>query len=459
MNGSITSENQVTPIEIISSQDNKLENGGKEDAKLNGEAKTFNLQANPPDENIILERHSFFKEILMNKQNENLTVTSIFYCFFGVVLSMASTALITCLPQHQVLENHTYWYEAMILCISGQAALASAILVYTCFLIYGVRTWNSFITWFVVYVQGAITMIITSYHLYVLWVYLAEYVWPIPFFGYAVTSLGWWAINLSFWFRCPKAWKSDLKFRKKILCGILFVNMNYAAEITYKLLITAFQMVDKNIQWPLVIVVMMVRELNSFLMSFFGGKINGYRDLFTDTLAKHLAAIRHILFLSVNLGSLTTAATSYVILGSDFAINIFHCFQILWYHKNVSERNEKKKVNAILSLIVNEATEFVVPISYVIVVSMAYFGPNAEIIGNIKNGLWHYTAIENFDETLFWITILFLFDLASTLVSFILLRVFCKINILTMFVQIQKHVGFIFAIQQAYFMSEVSVSQ
>ena len=461
MNGWTASENQITPIDVKSfTQDSTKneENQEKENAIPNaGQTKKFNLQANPPNENLILERHNFFEEILTNKCNKRISVTSFAYCFFGILLSIVSTVLITCWPQHQVLGNHHYWYESLILCITSQASLAAASLVYTCFLIIGVETWNSLITWFVVYAFGVFSMIIASYHLYVSWVFIAGYVWPIPFNGYGVMTSGWWAIIISFWFRCPKAWKSDPKIRKKILLGIVFINMNYAADITYKLLIWAFQLVDVNFQWPLGIAVIVVRELNSRFMSYFGRKINGYRDLFTDTLAKHLAAIRHILFLSVNLGSLTTATTSYLILGSDFATNIFHCFQILWYHNTGNERSEKKKVGAVLNLIVNEGTEFVLPISYAIVVTMAYFGPNAELMGNIKNGLWHYTAIENFDDTIFWIFTLFLFDFVSTLVSFVLLWLFCRINIFKMFLQIQKHVGFVFAIYQAYFISEASL--
>ena len=458
MNSRISSENKVTPMEINSvTQDSTLENQEKRNATQVNETKTFNLPLDPPDENLVLERHNIFEEILTNQHDGRIPVTSIAYCFFGVALSVLCTVLITCWPQHHVIENHGYWYEALILFITGQDALASAILVYTCFMIFGIGTWNSLNTWFVVYVLGAITVIITTYHLYVFWVYVAGYVWPIPFFGYVLASLGWWAIIASFYFRCPKSWRSLANIRRKIIFGILFVNVNYTAEISYKLLIAAFQMVDKNWQWPLFIVVVLVRESNSFLMRYLGSKINGYRDLFADTLANHIAAIRHILFLSVNLGSLTTATTSYLILGSDFVINIFHCFQILWYHNNVNAKSTKKKVNAILSLIVNEGTEALVPISYAMVVTMAYFGPNAEIIGNIKNGLWHYTAIEDFNETLFWLATMFLFDFASSLVSFILLRIFCKINILKMFILIQKHVGFIFAIQQAYFMSEVSI--
>ena len=98
------------------------------------------------------------------------------------------------------------------------------------------------------------------------------------------------------------------------------------------------------------------------------------------------------------------------------------------------------------------------PIAYSICLWMAYFGPNAEIIGNVKNSYWQYSAIKNIDVTLVWIAIMFLVDFGSTVISIVLLRWFCKMNILTMYLQVQKQMWYILAIQQGYLVSEVSIA-
>ena len=80
-------------------------------------------------------------------------------------------------------------------------------------------------------------------------------------------------------------------------------------------------------------------------------------------------------------------------------------------------------------MIFTEVIEFTIPAGYTIVMLMAYFGPNAEIIGNIKNSQWQYSAINDLDETLFWINMMFLVDFASVVICGIVLRIFCKMNI------------------------------
>ena len=171
--------------------------------------------------------------------------------------------------------------------------------------------------------------------------------------------------------------------------------------------------------------------------------------------AVHLAAIRHILFLSVNLGSMTTASTSYLILASDFIINLGDCFAIIYYHKKGDEISQKKKIRGLVTLISNEATEFMLPLAYASVLLLSYYGPNAHIIGNIRNSNWHYAEIENIYDTVFWLGVMFLVDSGSTVASSILLWIFCKDNIVKMYLKVIQYVGLILAAETAYFVSEV----
>ena len=44
----------------------------------------------------------------------------------------------------------------------------------------------------------------------------------------------------------------------------------------------------------------------------------------------------------------------------------------------------------IQGLISTERVEFIVPLTYMIMLLMAYYGPNADIIGNVKLQMWHF---------------------------------------------------------------------
>ena len=163
------------------------------------------------------------------------------------------------------------------------------------------------------------------------------------------------------------------------------------------------------------------------------------------------------MFLSVDIGSITTDIVCYSILAADFLINLVCCFIILWCDRNWSERSREWQVKAVLNLIINESVEFLTPIAYVICLLMAYYGPNAEIMGNIKNSYWQYSAIEDIGDTVSWIGIMFSVDLISVIVSFILLQCYCKINILVMYLQLQEHMGYIMAISTGYMLSLIHI--
>ena len=190
-------------------------------------------------------------------------------------------------------------------------------------------------------------------------------------------------------------------------------------------------------------------------MGYIGKKIAGFQDIVVEILATLIGGVRHMMFLSINIGSITTDIVSYSILATDVLINLLNCFAILWCNCHDTKKNRERQVTYMMSLIVNEAVEILMPIAYVICLSMAYFGPNAEILGGIKNSNWQYSAIEDFNNTIKWMVILFSVDIASLLVSVIVLGWYCKLNVLKMYLQLQDEIWYIMAIVQAYMLSEV----
>ena len=81
-------------------------------------------------------------------------------------------------------------------------------------------------------------------------------------------------------------------------------------------------------------------------------------------------------------------------------------------------------------------------ITYMTLIVMAYYGPNAEILGNIKLNIWQFNRP--------------IADI-SLIINGILLWQFCKINILKILKKLQQKYWFIFAIAEAYVMMEVNL--
>ena len=195
------------------------------------------------------------------------------------------------------------------------------------------------------------------------------------------------------------------------------------------------------------------------MLSQIGNKIAGFNDCSIDTIAIHYAAVRHIMFLSVNLGSMISQNTSYLILGAEFAMNIFRAISIIRLDKNDSQKSHKRKIDLLSEVIINESTELMMPIFYSVCMVMAYTGPNSKIIGNIGNSSWHFSAIENIYENLLWILVIFSVDLGSCLLTFILIWRFTKMNIFKMYLQMQKLMWYTLAIHQGYMVTEVNATR
>ena len=87
---------------------------------------------------------------------------------------------------------------------------------------------------------------------------------------------------------------------------------------------------------------------------------------------------------------------------------------------------------------------------------MAFFGPNAEILGNIKLSIWQFeTPIQDIQSYVYNIGVWLIVDLASLVANGIVIWYFCKINILNVMKKIQEGYWALFALAEAYLMMEV----
>ena len=109
----------------------------------------------------------------------------------------------------------------------------------------------------------------------------------------------------------------------------------------------------------------------------------------------------------------------------------------------------------IAELTLTERIETLVPLTYMICYAIAYYGPNAEILGSVKLEIWHFKSlldIGNYMKNLF---ILFAVDFMSFIINGIILQTTCNINIFKMLKKIQSEFWLIMAVQQAFSLTEV----
>ena len=94
--------------------------------------------------------------------------------------------------------------------------------------------------------------------------------------------------------------------------------------------------------------------------------------------------------------------------------------------------------------------------TYIAIMALAYFGPNAEIMGSVKLKIWHHqNTIDDFEAYATNIAILFAVDFLSFIINGLMIWKFCHINILKVLSNVQKHYWFVMIFSEAYLLVEV----
>ena len=136
------------------------------------------------------------------------------------------------------------------------------------------------------------------------------------------------------------------------------------------------------------------------------------------------------------MGSHASLSTSFCILVFDFLLNLLGCFKIVRINRQISQEDaildglQDKKNEEVTLLALTELTEILVPLSYITTFLIAFYGPNAYILGGIRNCYWTFIAIKDVYDVLSGTSLMFLFDSCFGLISGLILLKFVKLNMM-----------------------------
>ena len=103
-------------------------------------------------------------------------------------------------------------------------------------------------------------------------------------------------------------------------------------------------------------------------------------------------------------------------------------------------------------LVLSETSAVVLPLAYLVCFLTAYHGPNAEVLGNVKSSHWQYMAVEDAWKTSRLLLMLVAIDGLSLVISFLVLRFSFGVNLVDVFLHIQKEYGLVMAFQHGFFL-------
>ena len=97
------------------------------------------------------------------------------------------------------------------------------------------------------------------------------------------------------------------------------------------------------------------------------------------------------------------------------------------------------------------------PFSYLLLILMAFYGPNAELLGNIKLTLWQFqNPIGDMGPYATKVIILLAVDWTASIIHIIVIRIACKINVFKTLKTLQQNFWHVFAASEAFLLMEAS---
>ena len=385
------------------------------------------------------KRMHIFQNILNNTQPACGIIRPLATSLASVVIAIILIGSYTMVPVHNVFEYPEKWFEYPLQCLFSFWPIYAAHILFDSIYFLNtdyIRTLKTFAALFsAVVVVSGIEFALSYY----IWAFVFGLRYPVPLIGY-INFFTMTVTNLSMiWFQFPSTWRNNQAFRRRLkwnMLTILALNLCVAEYIGFT---AALVLTPEGFQWVIAIILPFFREINvwittSLLKNCHDGDPLGGKIYIIQCLSNI-----HSAFLAYSVGTLATLTTSIVIIAGDFIINILNSLRLIRLkHKEDNFENNMERIDIILDLVISELTEALTPLTYLGCVIMAYYGPNAETIGNIRNSWFHFSEIEDFDYSLEIVAALFFFDLGSVAMTAGLLWKFCHINLFQAFAALQN---------------------
>ena len=339
-------------------------------------------------------------------KNERILVENASYWNVLHVFTVLGTSALFLSPQLLIPRQNSiyypsYWYEINIL--GGTVSfIASVKLLLECAIYMKEKSLCTITVFLKLYLCRILPMIGLFYSSHYLWTTIMDLRHPMPLLGIFV-FFGTWLVflcTLSFGIMFPKQLTLNDEFRYKVRIYLVHDIWWFVMSLQKDILSFAFKNINGSLQLLFALLIPAAKEINKRVLSKLVSKIAGNDNEKANDVLNICVNIHYSLFVAIRLnGAETQTVISFIIV--EFLMHFWMTHKIIRHTKRVTADLEqskiinKRKKSAIMRLILAELVEGIVPLSYAIGFAMAYFGPNAYLIGNVLNDYWAYEKVEN----------------------------------------------------------------
>ena len=400
------------------------------------------------------EREDTFKAIVCNDQLSVPWKKSFCHIIGTVFISAACTIPSSLIPVHNILQQPEYWYEVMI-------PLLPVIMINCLYIpsscsyyinIEYIRNARFLLKLFMFEFLFSNAIIISFY---LIWTHVFGYQFPVPYWGYLTVFVMAGSILVAIWLRYPLSWRRNLSFRRRVRFTHWNVFHGISTPFQYNTLAKVLSISKKAYQPLIALLFPVLKKCNIWI----GGKLTENSAL-GDTSGSKIAnacivVSRHTIQVCYIVGSFTTDATTWTLIGTNFFMNFYTCLKIVLTKRRNPEAIERLS-SMLQRLALSEIIEVMAPLSFMISFLVAYQGPNSTLIGNVGSSAFHYKKVEDIGNTVKNMFFFFIVDCSSILTNGFILWLTCKINFFKAMAALQLEFGPIICLMISFFGMVVS---
>ena len=263
------------------------------------------------------------------------------------------------------------------------------------------------------------------------WCSYLGYYHPIPYLGFnfIISQI---VFMVGIWFMLPFELLGKPEFQAQLKIYTLYFLWSLIIMIQNEILAFLFTNLPSEWQWIMAFLIPSLRELDKSIRSKMVTKMAGNKDEKARVLLGIAINLFYALFVAIRFVG-AEPATAYCIMTVDFVLHLRMTYQTIQVHNSVTSQNDEnhsvEKQASITKLILAELTEGIVPLAYAITFAMAYYGPNATILGNVKNDYWAYEKVDDISHMFRMLFLLFAVDTVSVLFNALLLWKAINVNL------------------------------
>ena len=402
-----------------------------------------------------LTRKEMFESILHNQAAE-LSLPKFVLYLAVIVVASSSFCIPFCLfPAHDLVKYPEYWYE-ILYHSSIYVCVDFVFWTYLAGLLMNMRSLQRIKTIAIVSTLGVGTMVVFIISTYYVWTKALSYNYPIPFFGYTVTFVGRIICCIEIYLLTPVALRSQEGFQKRMKHYLqLLLAVNILVSF-YQLLLFALSTFQGQFQPVIALILPVTREIGIWICKKITKNCTNGDERGAMIMLTYSLLANHTICLCYIIGSITDDVTSWVLMASDFLLNIGLCLKIVWDQKRNLIAIENQ-IDLLQDLSISELVEMHSPLAFTLVFALAFYTPIGVLIGNVSNGYWAYEVIDDISLTLAKMVLFFIVDFVSTLATVLILWFSCKINLLMFFIELQREFYEAFIVTIGYLIVAVNI--